>query len=940
MVNALESFDSGGFAALRARRDSLAIRLGQGGAIFSTWASAAGYQSMKKGGYRGLESPPLVLGAPSKPLAEPDAPPVSDGCEAEAVFEAVEPSMAASPGVEPEAVETLGPPEPRADRESAPSETIELAPSDKAPEPDRASPSKKTRRRRARRTPAQPRAVMPVWARFAYPVAVILAVVWSGAMIAFSQGYEFHDGPFQYPAFPPTVIGLLAVLPASFILLSAYAMRQAARLSAETARARELADELAIPAALAVDQASNAADAVRREIAKVSETGEAAERRLTALRETLADQNERLVAATGDAERTARELTESLARERSQLEALTLSLDARVASINDAVLRQTRLVTESSDLAAAQLQEAEATLAARTTGLTTAAGAAGEAAELAGEALTRQAERLEAAGDLVGGRLQGLSENLGRGHSRLAELAAQLQADQAALVERIEAQRSIVAGAADGSRELVNAATGAAEGAAAVLQGLIAEAEQRLNAVAASMQGEQAAIDARARAALSLFRDAVSEERKTIEAEANAALASLTQTAHAARDAAAASAEAARSQVEQLGEAAFAAGQRADQSFEARLSAARRAIEQSAALLDDASQRSVGRIDSGLATAREALAALEQMLVSVDQKIAAAPLLAQGHARSIKASVEASLTEIATAAHRIAAETEAVDAALQERVRRNYEMLSEALKTVGKVAAVTEQAAARAAASAPQESPREPRQGSMAGTAPVAPRATPVSAASAIRYSPAPATASPQDGIRPAALSSGEAGLRPRLRLTAEPDPAPPVRTPPVVHETLDAFRRPGKAAAPPAEVENNDWTWRDLLSSIDEPPIDDEVLAERLISEIEAMGLDASTLLPLSRIDEIAVAMQRGDHAKAREAVRGLAPGAVRRLSRRVLTDKVLRAQADRYVRRYEDLLTDSAKRDRDGFMTAALLGSEPGRAFLLFDAAVGELH
>jgi hypothetical protein len=70
------------------------------------------------------------------------------------------------------------------------------------------------------------------------------------------------------------------------------------------------------------------------------------------------------------------------------------------------------------------------------------------------------------------------------------------------------------------------------------------------------------------------------------------------------------------------------------------------------------------------------------------------------------------------------------------------------------------------------------------------------------------------------------------------------------------------------------------------------------------------------------------------------LAPGAVRRLSRRVQTDQVLRAHADRYVRRYEDLIHDSAKRDREGFMTAALLGSEPGRAFLLFDAAVGELH
>ena len=159
----------------------------------------------------------------------------------------------------------------------------------------------------------------------------------------------------------------------------------------------------------------------------------------------------------------------------------------------------------------------------------------------------------------------------------------------------------------------------------------------------------------------------------------------------------------------------------------------------------------------------------------------------------------------------------------------------------------------------------------------------------------------------------------------------------------MDAFQRGAdRAAAAPVREPAREaaWTWKDLLSSIDEPPIDDEVLAERLIAEIEAMGLDAANLLPLHRIDEIAAAVQRGDGQSAREAVRGLAPGAVRRLSRRVLTDKVLRAQADRYVRRYEDLLHDSARRDHEGFMTAALLGSDPGRAFLLFNAAVGELH
>ena len=914
---------------------------------------------MKKTGYRGAEFPPLVLGKGADEGAEAasaaDATTVADppaGLSAADIF-----VPEATSGQEPPAfkaaddlvLELADGAAPKAEKKrikkvryGAPIGGLRPAPAqkpgerrklEKAASADAASVS-------VQRIVPSGQDSLPFWARHSYTAAAALAVIWSACMIAFSQGYQFHDGPFAIPAFPPVVIGLLAVLPATFILLTAYLLRQAARLSLETAKARAMADELAIPAALAVDQAGGAAEAVRREVARATEAGEAAQKQLVSLRETLADESERLIAATTEAERTARTLTESLSRERTQMEALSSSLDAKVESVNEAVERQTRLVAETSDLAAAQLQEAEAMLAARATGLATAAGEAGEAAELAGEALTRQAERLETAGELVETRLSGLTDALGRGHSRLADLAVQLQADQEALAARLEAQRQSASASAAEAEQTMAAATGSADQVAQSLRDLIAEADERLRSVAESVQGEQAALDARARAALSLFRDAVAEERQAIEAESSAALASLTQTAAASRDAAASGAEAARIQIEQLGEASFAANQFADQAFDSRIAAARRAIEQSAGLLEEAGQRSVERIEGGLATARRALADIEQTLNSVDQRIAAAPEHARSQTEAIRSAVEAGLQEVASSARKIAAETEAVDAALQERVRRNYEMLSEALKTMGKVAAVTEQAAARAQQPAPAPAAQAPR---FAEPIRVSPAPQPAQA-------PAPPARAPEP-IRPAALSSGEIGLRPRLRLTPEveqttPRSAPPPQTerrpPPVVHETLEAFQKPAAPPAPAREAQRSstDWTWKDLLSGIDEPPIDDEVLAERLISEIEALGLDAATLLPLSRIDEIASAVQRGDHARARDAVRGLAPGAVRRLSRRVLTDKVLRAQADRYVRRYEDLLTDSAKRDREGFMTSALLGSEPGRAFLLFDAAVGELH
>jgi hypothetical protein len=72
---------------------------------------------------------------------------------------------------------------------------------------------------------------------------------------------------------------------------------------------------------------------------------------------------------------------------------------------------------------------------------------------------------------------------------------------------------------------------------------------------------------------------------------------------------------------------------------------------------------------------------------------------------------------------------------------------------------------------------------------------------------------------------------------------------------------------------------------------------------------------------------------------VRRLAPAAVQRLSRRVLLDSGLRTQTERYLRRYNEIVADAKDRDKEGFMVAALLSSDPGRAFLLLDAGLGEL-
>jgi hypothetical protein len=125
----------------------------------------------------------------------------------------------------------------------------------------------------------------------------------------------------------------------------------------------------------------------------------------------------------------------------------------------------------------------------------------------------------------------------------------------------------------------------------------------------------------------------------------------------------------------------------------------------------------------------------------------------------------------------------------------------------------------------------------------------------------------------------------------------------------------------------------------MDDVPIDDTQLADRLIGEIETLGVDLAAILPEARVHEIATVLESGDREGARLVVRHLAPAAVSRLSRRALTEPALRAHAERFVRRNGEAVDAAARSEGNGQTITQLLTSESGRAFLLFDAVVGDL-
>ncbi len=256
-------------------------------------------------------------------------------------------------------------------------------------------------------------------------------------------------------------------------------------------------------------------------------------------------------------------------------------------------------------------------------------------------------------------------------------------------------------------------------------------------------------------------------------------------------------------------------------------------------------------------------------------------------------------------ARRTAEETAAIDQAFQERVRRNYDMLSEA---VGRMGAATP-APAPSRAPPPLSRQVQPAARRAAGPKPGAPANEP---------------------------SAEEVGLRPRLRLT-------PTASDDEFRSVFDAAGGRNAAPAPGgerAEPQAGGLSWRNLLSAREKKSASpgDAALGEKMAGEIPAWAsirrpccpAPASTRSPpRSRPTTRAGRARCVANGAGRHPPAGPPPVLGRRAARR---GRALPAPLRRHDGR-------GFEQDREGFLVAALLSSEAGRAYLLLDAAFGDL-
>jgi hypothetical protein len=727
------------------------------------------------------------------------------------------------------------------------------------------------------------------WLVNPYFVVLVMAVAWASGVGAYVVGYQGW-GAFDFTPFRVIVLVLLAVAPIPLMFFAAQLMRRSAQLAAETRRVHAATQAMVGPATLAATQTVEVVKSLREEIVHAVQSAERARAELAALRDALSLQNRELDAACAHASLGARATVEALSREREQMGELGQGLDRQAASVINAIERQAHMVRDASDLAQTQLREAEAALAARAADLAAAAGEAQDAARLASDDLARQTLRLETAGAGVAEQIRSVEEGLSQQRAALVQGAYQLRADQEDFSAQVETQRAqmveVLSAARAAAGELGEASTRGAEALAELMQA----AGRQFGELAVAAEGERAGFEARVRDALERFAATAAEARDRMAGATSQSLAALTSATDAARVAADAAAEAARARVDGLGQAAFEAGRRAEDAYEARMAAARKLIEESANLVEAAGKRTAGKIEADLAAMTQAVGQIGQALSEIDGRAARLPEEAKARIDEIRSAVEQGLDALAAATRRAAQETQAADADFHERVRRNYEMLTEAVRLMGVVSGETPLAHRR------EEPVSDLLSGGLIGGA-----ATAADAASD---------------------AADAAGLRGKLRLTRHTNDA----------EVRNLFD------APPPRGESEGWTWRDLLGGIEagKGPVtaDDGGLTLRMLDEIKGLGVDPKALLPRSRVDEAVQAWLTGDAAGARQVVRRVAPAAVRRISRRILTDKPLRAQAERYVARYVGLIGEAG----GAGPLSDLLSAEAGRTFLLIDAATGD--
>ena len=213
------------------------------------------------------------------------------------------------------------------------------------------------------------------------------------------------------------------------------------------------------------------------------------------------------------------------------MQALGLHLDSQAAGVLDAVERQSRMVADASDLAQAQLREAEAALAARAADMAAAAGEAQDAARVAADDLARQTIRLENAGSGVAEQIQSVEEGLSQQRAALVTAAYALRTDQEDFSAQVESQRAQFVEHLSATRAAHNEMGQTSQASIQALREILEAAGDQFRALVDMSQREADGFDAATKVSLDRFEALAADARDTLMEETRRALEQMRATA-------------------------------------------------------------------------------------------------------------------------------------------------------------------------------------------------------------------------------------------------------------------------------------------------------------------------------------------------------------------------------------------------------------------------
>ncbi len=762
----------------------------------------------------------------------------------------------------------------------------------------------------------------------------LISLLWALGLGAFVIGAQSDLSAFRLEPFRLVVLAFLALFPIGLIFAAAFALRVAAALSRQAQRTAALADAMLAPAAQATVQATDLVESLRAQVDYAVRAVRLAHNDLSELAQRLKAETDRITDATHIARGATQSVTRSLEAERISIDHMSERLSQQSLSIIETVDRQARMVADASDLAQTQLREAEASLSVRTTEVLAIVHDVSETTRTATADLDRQTQRLETAGSGVVDQIRSVEDNLGQQRAALVSAALSLRADQEDFAVHIENQRAQLTEALAITRvATVDLGETSARGVD-ILRDIVVSAQENFRAVAQASENERTAFETRVHATLSNISMMAADARDDLIEETRRALEQLNTAAGDARKAADLAAQTAQQRVDRLNETIFEASKKADEVFDSRFAAARRLIEDSAELIVEAGDQTADKLDQSFAHTRQTIAEVHVALNELTQSANHLPAMAQAQLQDIRRSVEDGLLAMTAAAKKAALETEAVDQAFQERVRRNYDMLTEAVRLMGVISGDSP------LSSVPMDAPirdyGRPAQPFIPQPINTQPRPQPAPQAAPLAQSAPP--------LRPAASSASASAQRLRLssaETRSSPGPQP-----------ASAPRATPQAAPQPARAPDGGWSWRELLNGMEgqdaqrgpasapQPPPDREFdsLDAAMIGEVNAMGVDAAALLSRTRIEETISAIMAENNEGARQVVRRVAPAAIRRLGRRLAQDHGLRHQATEFVSFYDQQLNIALMSKDVSRSLQEVLANDTGRAYLLLDAALSE--